>query len=822
MKNKEIINSGLSFNLVDESSAKNAKAANGAINFLSRFLIVFALSAGGIFTFSSMMNIKTVEWAVLVAVIISSIILTALYKAFKKRTLILILSIAAVAAAGLFMLTPVITGFQLLYDSVVKSIYDAMYWTAPDPIIKWNDSYISNTTYCMVMFSVIITSLTAYFAVGRSQFIGAFLVTFPLFEIGAAFGCVSDKIPFALLIAGWAGMLTLHISNRQRTLVRHKNGDKVNNHKQFVYENRTARFGGSAFVMATAVFLCFVIITNALTSSGFARSENLNALRKNVKHTAVDIYDRITGYDHDASLKEGNLEVLGDRKIQNRDYVTVQIPNSKQSLYLKGYVGSIYNGRRWETFDNETYSQLDDVKKAFSSGDYSLPSVTGDLLYSELADKNLNLGDFKLYDFRREKDYAYAPNGIVSGTSFESYEDLYLSPEYKDSYSYKAYYEMSDYLVLPYTTFFKSKDFQNGWATYSEFVQNNYTLLPSGIDEIAKLGQQLKGDTVYKTVDKVREFLSTNTEYSDSVQKLPDNKDFASYFLFEKGVGYSAHYATAATVILRSLGVPARYVEGFYIPKQDIATANGDDSVKTLTLNDGNSHAWIEIFDSSYGWIPVEVTNGYYSGSFNALMQQAIDDAENKFEEDQKDEPAKPENNDSAANEEENQEPEVPQEQEQQEEQQNYEESNAILYISIALFSVLGLIILFVIILIIRRISVLKKHKEIFNSNDSRKQILFGFELLLKMLKFKKTKFDETYTFDEFKKVVEENFDFKESEYNLDEVFEIYQKAMFSKLPVTKDDADKVLDFIDDYGYGVYSGLTVAYRLKWKFIDILS
>lgn len=822
MRNKEIINSGLSFNLVDESTAKNAKAANGAVNFLSRFLIVFALSAGSIFTFSSMMNIKAVDWIILDVVLISSIILTALYKFLKKRLLVLILSIAAVAAAGLFMLTPVITGFQLLYDSVVKSIYDAMYWTAPDPIIKWNDSYISNTTYCMAMLSVLVISLTAYFAVGRSQFIGAFLVTFPLFEIGAAFGCVTDKIPFALLIAGWAGMLTLHISNRQRTLVRHKNGDKVNNHKQFVYENRSERFGGSAFVMATAVFLCFVIITNVLTSSGFARSENLNALRKNVKYTAMDIYDRITGFDHDASLKEGNLEVLGDRKIIGRDYVTIQMPNMKQSAYLKGYVGSIYTGRRWESFDEETYNQLDSIKKDFSSGDYSLPSVTGDLLYSDFSDERLNLGDFKLSDFRREKEYAYAPNGIVSGVSFESFEDLYLYPEYSDSYSYKAYYDMADYLALPYTTYFKSKDFQKGWSKYSEFVQNNYTLLPSGIDEIAKLGQQLKGDTVYKTVDNVREFLSTNTEYSDSVQKLPDNKDFASYFLFEKGVGYSAHYATAATVILRSLGVPARYVEGFYIPKQDIAAANRNDSVKTLTLNDGHSHAWIEIFDSSYGWIPVEVTNGYYSGSFNALMQQAIDEAENKF--DKKDEQEKPEKTDSTpqGNEAEQEPENLPEEEQQQEEQQNYEESHALLYLGIALFSVLGLIILFVIILIIRRISVLKKHKEIFNSSDSRKQILFGFELLLKMLKFKKIEFNSTYTFDEFRKVIEENFDEQEAEDNLDEVFEIYQKAMFSKLPVTKNDADKVLDFIDDYGYNLYSGLTVASRLKWKFIDILS
>lgn len=824
MRKKEVINSGLNFSLVDESVSKNSKTASGILNFLSRFLIVFALSAGSIFTLSSMMNIKAVSFINYIIIVAASLIFTALYKSIKKHWLILALSLAAVAAAGLFMLSPVITGFQLIYDSAVKSIYDAMYWTAPDPIIAWDDSYISNTTYCMAMVSVIITSLTAYFSVAKTQFIGAFLVTFPLFELGAAFGCVTEKIPFALLLSGWAGMLTLHISNRQRNTIKHKNGDKLNNHKQYVYENKSSRFGGSALLMATSLFLCFVIITNLLVSAGFARNEALNSLRKNVKYTISDIYDRITGFDHDASLKEGNLEVLGDRKVTGREYVTVQMPNIKQSAYLKGYVGSIYTGRRWEDFDKDTYSKLDSIKKAFSNGDYSLPSVTGDLLYSDYDEKKSKLGEFRLSDFRREKDYIYAPNGVVSASSLTDYEDLYLTSEYTDSYSYKAFYDISDYLALPYTSYYKSSNFQKGWKKYTEFVQSNYVLLPEGVDEIAKLGAQLKGDTVYETVDNIRKFLSDNTEYSNFVQKLPEGKDFATYFLFEKGVGYSAHYSTAATLILRSLGIPARYVEGLYIASQDIEKANGNDQIKTLTLNDGNSHAWIEIFDAKYGWIPVEVTKGFYSNSFAAVMQQAEKDADNKFErkqtQDNKEEqPADITDNDNSEPIEQDTEP---QQETEQEEQQNYKESNIWFYLILTCIILISLVIIFIIAIIIRRFGVLSKRKKIFNSNDCRKQIVFGFELLLKMLKFKKTEYSATYTSDDFKKIIEENYEIEQSEFNLDEIFEIYQKAMFSKLPITNEEADKILDFIDDFGYEAYSGLTVAYRLKWKFIDILS
>ncbi len=823
MRKKELLHSDLSLTLIDESTSKSAKAANAVLNFISRFLIVFALSVGGIFTFSSMMNIKAIDWINYVVIAAASLIFTCCYKTFKKNWLVLLISAVIVAAAGLFMLSPVITGFQLLYDSAVKSIYDAMYWTAPDPLIVWDDSYISNTTYCMAMLSVIVTSLVAFFAVGKTQFIGAFLVTFPLFELGAAFGCVTDRIPFAFLIAGWAAMLTLHISNRQRNSVKHRNGDKVNNHKQFVYENKSSRFGGSAIVMATAVFLCFAIITNTLTSSGFARSESLNSLRKTVKYTALDIYDRITGFDHDASLKEGNLAVLGDRKILGREYATLQMPDVGQTIYLKGYVGSIYTGTSWEDFDSNTYEQLNTAKEAFSKKNYIIPTLTGDLLYGDFGNRRLKLAEFKLSDFRREKDYTYAPSGIVSDASITAYEDLYATPSYTDSYSYEAYYNLADYLTLPYTSSYQSKTFQKGWSEYAKFVQSNYTLLPEGIDEIAKLGQQLKGDTIYETVDKVREFLSTNTEYSDSVQKLPEDKDFASYFLFEKGVGYSAHYATAATVMLRSLGVPARYVEGFFVHKDDISKADGDSRQKTITLTDGNSHAWIEIFDAQYGWIPVEVTNGYYSGSFAAMMQQAIDTAENKFDDDEKKEDKKTDKTEASNQEEQADEPLPDEPVEENNDQLNYQESNVLLYIIIGALVLVALMLIFVIALITRRCSIISKRKKIFNSSDYRRQVIFGFELLRKMLKFKKIKFEDTYTFDEFRKIVQENFEVEEeTEISLQEIFLIYQKAMFSKLLITEEDADKVLDFIDEYGYGIYSYLTVAYRLKWKYIDIIS
>ena len=77
---KQTVNSGLSLTLVDESTSKNSKILNSILNFLTRFLIVFGLSVGGVFTFSSMMNFKHVEWVSVIAILVASIVLSAIYK----------------------------------------------------------------------------------------------------------------------------------------------------------------------------------------------------------------------------------------------------------------------------------------------------------------------------------------------------------------------------------------------------------------------------------------------------------------------------------------------------------------------------------------------------------------------------------------------------------------------------------------------------------------------------------------------------------------------------------------------------------------------
>ena len=47
-----------------------------------------------------------------------------------------------------------------------------------------------------------------------------------------------------------------------------------------------------------------------------------------------------------------------------------------------------------------------------------------------------------------------------------------------------------------------------------------------------------------------------------------DSEDFAIWFLTEADTGYCIHFATAAVVLLRAAGIPARYVDGYVVNTQ--------------------------------------------------------------------------------------------------------------------------------------------------------------------------------------------------------------------------------------------------------------
>ena len=111
--------------------------------------------------------------------------------------------------------------------------------------------------------------------------------------------------------------------------------------------------------------------------------------------------------------------------------------------------------------------------------------------------------------------------------------------------------------------------------------------------------KDLSKSDISQTVAAVKDFVSHSASYSLNTQKVPDGRDVAEWFLNDAETGYCMHFANAAAVMLRALGVPARYVTGYCADVVD---------GKAIVTSD-NAHAWVEYFDERIGWIPLDATS---------------------------------------------------------------------------------------------------------------------------------------------------------------------------------------------------------------------
>lgn len=119
---------------------------------------------------------------------------------------------------------------------------------------------------------------------------------------------------------------------------------------------------------------------------------------------------------------------------------------------------------------------------------------------------------------------------------------------------------------------------------------------------------------VYTFADRTARYLSRLCTYStDPKGYTPHGGSYVSQFLTTARNGYCVQYATAAALILRTAGYPARYAEGFIATN---FTRSG--GLYVCSVKDSNAHAWVEVYVYGYGWMTFEMTGPMMSGMYPA------------------------------------------------------------------------------------------------------------------------------------------------------------------------------------------------------------
>jgi len=141
-------------------------------------------------------------------------------------------------------------------------------------------------------------------------------------------------------------------------------------------------------------------------------------------------------------------------------------------------------------------------------------------------------------------------------------------------------------------------------TNYPAWVTENYLDLPGSITQRTRdLAANITAGqaTVYDQVRAIETYLRETITYNESVPPPPEGVEPIDYFLFESREGYCVYYASAMTVMLRSLGIPARIAAGF-------SQGTFDPEINGFVVLESDAHTWVQVYFPDYGWIDFEPT----------------------------------------------------------------------------------------------------------------------------------------------------------------------------------------------------------------------
>lgn len=188
--------------------------------------------------------------------------------------------------------------------------------------------------------------------------------------------------------------------------------------------------------------------------------------------------------------------------------------------------------------------------------------------------------------------------GLADAVYYNSAGEIFLTRKVQpgDSYAVSAYLPENASALISACAALAAE----GDSHYAQACAD-YLQLPEGIDaEVYALAAELSANSenAAEKAYAIQEYLAKNYRYTLDGRHPEGNRDFVSWFLLEEKQGYCSYFASAMTVLCRMAGMPARYVEGYYLP-----AADGE-----IILSGRNAHAWVEVYFNGLGWIAFDPT----------------------------------------------------------------------------------------------------------------------------------------------------------------------------------------------------------------------
>jgi protein-glutamine gamma-glutamyltransferase len=139
-------------------------------------------------------------------------------------------------------------------------------------------------------------------------------------------------------------------------------------------------------------------------------------------------------------------------------------------------------------------------------------------------------------------------------------------------------------------------------TNYPTAIRNTYLQLPTIDARIPELAAQItqRDSNPYDKARSIEGYLHSHYGYTLDLSG-PPQADPLAYFLFQKRAGHCEYFAAAMAVMLRTQGIPARYINGFQ-------TGEYNDVAGDLVVRASDAHSWVEAYFPGFGWLTFDPT----------------------------------------------------------------------------------------------------------------------------------------------------------------------------------------------------------------------
>lgn len=340
--------------------------------------------------------------------------------------------------------------------------------------------------------------------------------------------------------------------------------------------NSVRRMNAREGARLTALLLVPVIVVTSVLFLAVPR-EGYQAQTEQMQQTILKMLEKLPFVQMDSQGNLGfgfggtsygsvNLATVGNKNTMPYAVMDVTAPTSGL-IYLRGQALDVYNGKSWEP-------------SSFSTG----------VDHGWMLSTTNPVGELKI--------------------TTRAGQPMYFFPYYPDIGFMDQYGDFTDgYIANPhrqksYTVNMVERTFGSADYGITGALRKQCLELPRDTRIAA---QQILSQLGEPTAERIRAYVEKSAQYALQVGRMPEEEsDFAIWFLEDADKGYCIHFATAAAVLLRAAGIPARYVTGYVaqVSAREKATVTAD-----------KSHAWVEYYEDGRGWTVLEATPADFIGA---------------------------------------------------------------------------------------------------------------------------------------------------------------------------------------------------------------